>query len=68
MSALHEKYGQPHQLALWRIAVVLESPDIKRGDVTAFQRFAFQVQLLVGLLRTLECDFEIELSCGLHVF
>lgn len=67
MAALHEKFGQPHQLALRRIALVLESPDIKRGDISAFQRFALQVQSLVGLLRTLGRDGELELSCGSHV-
>ncbi|KAK3530935.1 hypothetical protein QTP70_006508 [Hemibagrus guttatus] len=67
MAALHEKFGQPHQLALRRIAIVLESPDIKRGDISAFQRFALQVQSLVGLLRTLGRDGELELSCGSHV-
>ncbi|RXN13640.1 guanine nucleotide-binding subunit alpha-12 isoform X2 [Labeo rohita] len=29
MAALHDKFGQPHQLALRKIAGVLESPDIK---------------------------------------
>ncbi|RXN37806.1 guanine nucleotide-binding subunit alpha-12 isoform X2 [Labeo rohita] len=67
MSALREKYGQPHQLALRRIASVLDSPDIRRGDIPAFQRFALQVQSLVGLLRTLGHDGELELNCGSHV-
>ncbi|XP_073722599.1 uncharacterized protein [Misgurnus anguillicaudatus] len=67
MVALHEKYGQPHQLALRRIASVLESPDIKRGDVSAFQRFALQVESLMGLWRTLGQDGELELCCGSHV-
>ncbi|KAI2646144.1 ORF V: Enzymatic polyprotein [Labeo rohita] len=67
MSALHEKYGQPHQLALRRIASVLDSPDVRRGDIPAFQRFALQVQSLVGLLRTLGHDGELELSSGSHV-
>ncbi|KAK3517614.1 hypothetical protein QTP70_013100 [Hemibagrus guttatus] len=67
MAVLHEKFGQPHQLALRRIAIVLESPDIKRGDISAFQRFALQVQSLVSLLRTLGRDGELELSCGSHV-
>ncbi|RXN39535.1 guanine nucleotide-binding subunit alpha-12 isoform X2 [Labeo rohita] len=67
MSALREKYGQPHQLALRRIASVLDSPDVRRGDIPAFQRFALQVQSLVGLLRTLGHDGELELSCGSHV-
>ncbi|XP_067287597.1 uncharacterized protein [Pseudorasbora parva] len=67
MLALCEKYGQPHQLALRRITSVLDSPDIRRGDIPAFQRFALQVQSLVGLLRTLGRDGELELSCGSHV-
>ncbi|KAL0196824.1 hypothetical protein M9458_005364, partial [Cirrhinus mrigala] len=60
MAALHDKFGQLHQLALRKIAGVLESPDIKRGDISAFQKFALQVQ-------TLGCDGELELSCGSHV-
>ncbi|RXN14922.1 guanine nucleotide-binding subunit alpha-12 isoform X2 [Labeo rohita] len=67
MAALHDKFGQPHQLALRKIAGVLESPNIKRGDFLAFQKFALQVQSLVGLLRTLGRDGEQELSCGSHV-
>ncbi len=67
MAALHDKFGQPHQLALRKIASVLESPDIKRGDISAFQRFVLQVQSLVGLLKTLGRDGELELSCGSHV-
>ncbi|XP_067260302.1 uncharacterized protein [Chanodichthys erythropterus] len=67
MTALYEKYGQPHQLALRKIASVLDSPDVRRGDIPAFQRFALQVQSLVGLLRTLGRDGELELSCGSHV-
>ncbi len=67
MAALHDKFGQPHQLALRKIASVLESPDIKRGDISAFQRFALHVQSLVGLLKTLGRDGELELSCGSHV-
>ncbi len=67
MSALCEKYGQPHQLALRRIASVLDSADIRQGDIPAFQRFALQVQSLVGLLRTLGHNGELELNCGSHV-
>ena len=40
MSALNEKYGQPHQIALKKIASVLDSPDVRRGDTAAFERFA----------------------------
>ncbi len=67
MAVLHDKFDQPHQLALRKIASVLESPDIKQGDISAFQRFALQVQSLVGLLKTLGRDGELELSCGSHI-
>lgn len=43
MNALNDKLGQPHQLALRRIADVMDSPDIRRGDVVAFERFALQI-------------------------
>ncbi|KAF7656543.1 hypothetical protein LDENG_00039930 [Lucifuga dentata] len=67
MAALHEKFGQPHQLALKKIASVLEAPDVRRGDTVAFQKFALQVQSLVGLLETLGSEGRIELQCGSHV-
>ncbi len=67
MAALNEKFGQPHQVALKRIAVVMDSPEIKRGDTAAFERFALQVQSLVGMLKTLGTDGEVELRCGSHV-
>ncbi|KAM4544866.1 uncharacterized protein PAE49_017656 [Odontesthes bonariensis] len=67
MNALNEKLGQPHQLALRRIAAVMDSPDIRRGDVVAFERFALQIQSLVGMLKTLGHDGEVELQCGSHV-
>lgn len=67
MVALHEKFGQPHQLALRKIASVLEAPEVRRGDIAAFQRFALQIQSLVGLLQTLGPDGEVELNCGSHV-
>ncbi|KAL1255454.1 hypothetical protein QQF64_013515 [Cirrhinus molitorella] len=44
MAALNEKFGQPHHIALKRIAAVLDSPEIKRGDAAAFERFALHVQ------------------------
>ncbi len=67
MAALNEKFGQPHHVALKRIAVVMDSPEIRRGDTTAFERFALQVQSLVGMLKTLGPDGEVELRCGSHV-
>lgn len=53
MAALNDKFGQPHQIALRRISVVMDAPDVKRGDLDAFERFALQIQSLVGMLRTL---------------
>ncbi|KAK7878202.1 hypothetical protein WMY93_034382, partial [Mugilogobius chulae] len=67
MAALHDKFGQPHQLALRKIASVLEAPEVRRGDVAAFQKFSLQVQSLVGLLQTLGPEGEVELNCGSHV-
>lgn len=32
MDALNEQYGQPHQLALKRIAQFMEAPNIKSED------------------------------------
>lgn len=67
MKALNDKLGQPHQLALRRIATVMDSPDIRRGDVAAFDKFALQIQSLVGMLKTLGPDGGVELQCGSHV-
>ncbi|XP_077351805.1 uncharacterized protein LOC144001182 [Festucalex cinctus] len=67
MMALNDKYGQPHQLALKKIASVLDGPEVRRGGPAAFQRFALQVQSLLGLLQTLGHEGEVELSCGSHV-
>ncbi len=67
MAALTEKYGQPHHVALKRIAAVMDSPEIRRGDIAAFERFSLHVQSLVGMLQTLGPDGEVELRCGSHV-
>lgn len=67
MSALTEKYGQPHQLALSNIATVMDAPDVRRGDFGSFERFALQISSLVGMLRTLGPEGEAELYCGSHV-
>lgn len=53
MTALNERFGQPHRLALKRIAQVMDSPEIRRGDHDAFQRFALHIRALVGMLDTL---------------
>ncbi|XP_039529707.1 uncharacterized protein LOC120480545 [Pimephales promelas] len=67
MMALNERFGQPHQVALKRIATILDSPDISRNDPSAFEKFSLQVQSLVGLLKTLGQAGSIELQCGSHV-
>lgn len=67
MATLSEKFGQPHQLALRKIASVMNAPDIRHGDVEAFERFALQIRALVGMLKTLGPDGEAELKCGSHV-
>ncbi|KAL1266975.1 hypothetical protein QQF64_002650 [Cirrhinus molitorella] len=67
MMALNERFGQPHQVALKRIATILDSPDISRNDPSAFEKFSLQVQSLVGLLKTLGREGSIELLCGSHV-
>ncbi|RXN32762.1 guanine nucleotide-binding subunit alpha-12 isoform X2 [Labeo rohita] len=67
IAGLNEKFGQPHHVVLKRIAVVMDSPEIRRGDTAAFERFALHVQSLVGMLKTLGPDVEVELRCGSHV-
>ncbi|KAL1246489.1 hypothetical protein QQF64_034623 [Cirrhinus molitorella] len=67
MMALNERFGQPHQVALKRIATILNSPDISRNDPLAFEKFSLQVQSLVGLLKTLGQEGSIELLCGSHI-
>ncbi len=67
MAALNERFGQPHKLALKKIAKVMDSPDIRRGDAEAFDKFALQKRALVGMLETLGDKGEAELRCGSHV-
>ena len=67
MAALNGRFGQPHQIALSRIASAMDSPDIRRGDTVAFDRFALQIRSLVGMLQTLGPEGEAELNCGSHV-
>ncbi|KAL0170688.1 hypothetical protein M9458_035284, partial [Cirrhinus mrigala] len=37
IAALTEKFGQLHHVALKRIAAVMDSPEINRGDVADFE-------------------------------
>ncbi|CAL9703521.1 unnamed protein product [Knipowitschia caucasica] len=67
MSSLTERYGQPHQLALRKIADLMESANIPRGDSSAFKRFGLRVRALVGLLEQLGESGQTELCCGSHV-
>ncbi|XP_048056054.1 uncharacterized protein LOC125274030 [Megalobrama amblycephala] len=67
MTALQRQYGQPHQLAQSEIASLLNSPDIRAGDAKAFQSFALNVDLLVGMLMSLEGPQGRELTCTGHV-
>lgn len=45
----------------------MDAPDVRPGDPEAFERFALQVQALVGLLKSLGPDGDAELRCGSHV-
>lgn len=67
MTALNEKFGQPHQIALKRISSVMDSPDVRRGDTAALEKFSLQVRSLAGMLETLGPEGEAELKCGSHV-
>nr|XP_055052534.1 uncharacterized protein LOC129438043 [Misgurnus anguillicaudatus] len=67
MQALTELYGQPHQLALQRIAGLMDGPSIRSGDTRAFRLFALKVRALVGMLDQLGRHGYTELTCGSHV-
>ncbi len=66
MEALNQQYGQPHQLALQRIAELMDGPNISQGDVRAFRMFALKVRSLV-MLQQLGNKGYMELECGSHV-
>ncbi|XP_026110661.1 uncharacterized protein LOC113084551 isoform X2 [Carassius auratus] len=67
MTSLIEHYGQPHQLALRKIADLMEAPNIARGDSSEFKRFALKVRALVAMLDQLGDTGKTELYCGSHV-
>ena len=67
MATLTEHYGQPHQLALRRIAELMEASSIRTNDAGAFKKFALRVRALVGMLDQLGDSGNIELQCGSHV-
>ncbi|KAL6457425.1 hypothetical protein MHYP_G00343880 [Metynnis hypsauchen] len=41
--ALHERFGQPHQIVLQRIAHIMDLPDIQDGHPSAFEKFSLQL-------------------------
>ncbi len=53
MEVLIQQYGQPHQLALQRIAKLMDGLNISQGDVRAFRMFALKVRSLVSMLQQL---------------
>ncbi|XP_028298616.1 uncharacterized protein LOC114460933 [Gouania willdenowi] len=65
--ALTKMYGQPHKLAVQRIAELMDSPNIRSGDVKSFRLFALNVRSLVGMLEQLGQRGQVELTCGSHV-
>ncbi len=67
MRALTKMYGQPHQLALQRIADLMDGPNIHSGDVKAFCLFGLHVRSLVSMLEQLGQKGTTELECGSHV-
>ncbi len=67
MQALTELYGQPHQLALQRIAGLMDGPSIRSGDTKAFRLFALKIRVLVGMLDQLGGPGCTELTCGSHI-
>lgn len=67
MAALQRQYGLPHQLAQSEVAALMNLPDIKAGDSKAFQNFALNIDLLVGMLMSLEGPQGRELTCTGHV-
>lgn len=67
MASLIEHYSQPLQLALRKIADLMEAPNITRGDTNGFKQFALKVRALVGMLDQLGDNGQTELHCGSHV-
>ncbi len=47
-------YGQPHQLALQRIADLMDGLNIRSGDVKDFCLFSLHVRSLVSMLEQLD--------------
>ncbi len=60
-------YGQPHHLALQRIAELMDGPNIRSGEVKAFRMFGLQVRSLVSMLEQLgqerQCRAGVWVTC-----
>ncbi len=67
IASLIQQYGQPHQLALKRIAELMDRPPIHSGDSIGFRKFALRVRVLVVMLEQLKQEGLVELQCGSHV-
>ena len=67
MAALTLEYGQPHQLALQRIAELMDGPSIVHGDTRTFKMFALRVRSLVSMLEQVGRNGRVELECDSHV-
>lgn len=67
MASLTEHYGQPHQLALRKIAELMDAANITRGDMCGLKLFALKVRALVGMLDQLGDNGQTELHCRSHV-
>ncbi len=67
MTALQPQYGLPHQLAQSEDVALMNWSDIKAGDSKPFNYFSLIVDLLVGMLTSLEGPHGLELSCTGHV-
>ncbi|CAI5677835.1 unnamed protein product [Oreochromis niloticus] len=67
MDALNKEYGQPHQLALQRIAELMDGAPVMSGDTKTFRTFALKVRSLVSMLAQLGRKGIVELECGSHV-
>lgn len=63
MAALNLQYGQPHQLALQRIAELMAGPNIGSGDIRAFRMFALHVRSLVSMLEQLGRKGKVYVYC-----
>nr|XP_013768807.1 PREDICTED: uncharacterized protein LOC106456350 [Pundamilia nyererei] len=67
MDALNQEYGQQHQLALQRIADLMDGPPVMSGDTKTFRMFALKVGSLVSMLAQLGRKGIVELEFGSHV-